>query len=486
MLSSNWQSILAQDARWNSFRQPYIRNMYLRRRSQLLADVVGDAPSRGFDKNYMRLRSQLLTLMYGSPPELRRTSRSDSTATFHTVDLSLTDASDSGRQWTPPHAPEGLTPSKDAHASRALAGIGTESLSMSYTFSGVHHIFEQGASVNHVAFANNCPQLLCTADAQGVLCIYQVDPPKALHRIAGHSGPIVWAEWSHSNDVIITCSLDGSLSVWDAMKGALLRSIRLQSNTHAQQQLSQQQMLGQQIQLQQQCNCDPVLCAAFQPANNNMLAMGSGRGMIQVISVSTGMVVRGGSQQLQSGARALSMAFSICGTLLWVGDDKGSISSYVFDIASGRLSRGRRFCAPGGGPVTCLSFRHWVNRQARDPCLLVNSGGLLLVYGVVNPKDGTLVLKKRLHVCNGQKTSTPLKSCFSPIMSFRDGSCVVTGSDDGGLVFFDVTPSHPASPVNRLQGHSAPIRGVAFAADERMLASADASGVVILWKKGHS
>lgn len=57
--------------------------MYLRRRSQLLADVVGDAPSRGFDKNYMRLRSQLLTLMYGSPPELRRTSRSDSTATFH-------------------------------------------------------------------------------------------------------------------------------------------------------------------------------------------------------------------------------------------------------------------------------------------------------------------------------------------------------------------------------------------------------------------
>lgn len=63
---------------------------------------------------------------------------------------------------------------------------------------------------------------------------------------------------------------------------------------------------------------------------------------------------------------------------------------------------------------------------------------------------------------------------------------MVTGSDDGGLVFFDVTPSHPASPVNRLQGHSAPIRGVAFAADERMLASADASGVVILWKKGHS
>ncbi|XP_022648583.1 Ca(2+)/calmodulin-responsive adenylate cyclase-like isoform X3 [Varroa destructor] len=205
---------------------------------------------------------------------------------------------------------------------------------------------------------------------------------QALHRIAGHSGPIVWAEWSHSNDVIITCSLDGSLSVWDAMKGALLRSIRLQSNTHAQQQLSQQQMLGQQIQLQQQCNCDPVLCAAFQPANNNMLAMGSGRGMIQVISVSTGMVVRGGSQQLQSGARALSMAFSICGTLLWVGDDKGSISSYVFDIASGRLSRGRRFCAPGGGPVTCLSFRHWVNRQARDPCLLF--GANVAIFLCVN------------------------------------------------------------------------------------------------------
>ncbi|OQR78839.1 WD repeat-containing protein 13-like, partial [Tropilaelaps mercedesae] len=237
-----------------------------------------------------------------------------------TIDLSLTDVSDSGRQWAPLHAPEGLTPSKDAHASRALAGIGSESLSMSYTFSGVHHIFEQAAAVHHVAFANNCPQLLCAADAQGILCIYQVDPPKVLHQIAAHGGPIVWAEWSLSNDVIITCSLDGSLSVWDATRGSLLRSIRLQSTASGQHQVLQQ--LGQSPALQHQYYSDPVLCAAFQPANNNMLVMGSGRGMVQVVSVSTGMLVRGGSQQLQGGARAFSMAFSICGTLLWVGDDK--------------------------------------------------------------------------------------------------------------------------------------------------------------------
>ncbi|OQR80228.1 WD repeat-containing protein 13-like, partial [Tropilaelaps mercedesae] len=82
MLSSNWQLILAQDARWNSFRQPCIRNVYLRRRSQLLADIIGDACSKGFDKDYMRLRGLLLTSMYGSPPDFRRTSRSDNSAAF--------------------------------------------------------------------------------------------------------------------------------------------------------------------------------------------------------------------------------------------------------------------------------------------------------------------------------------------------------------------------------------------------------------------
>lgn len=52
---------------------------------------------------------------------------------------------------------------------------------------------------------------------------------------------------------------------------------------------------------------------------------------------------------------------------------QGCIHSYIFDISSGKLLKGRRFCAPEGKPVTCISFRHWVNRQARDPCLLVST-----------------------------------------------------------------------------------------------------------------
>ena len=52
--------------------------------------------------------------------------------------------------------------------------------------------------------------------------------------------------------------------------------------------------------------------------------MGNARGLIQVVSVSTGMVVGGGCQQLQGNARAQALTFSICGTLLWVGDDRVS------------------------------------------------------------------------------------------------------------------------------------------------------------------
>ena len=50
------------------------------------------------------------------------------------------------------------------------------------------------------------------------------------------------------------------------------------------------------------------------------------------------------------------------------------------------------------------------------------------------------------------------------------------------VYFFDIEKeSKPC--VNKLQGHSAPVLDVCFNCDESLLASGDATGTVIVWKR---
>ena len=58
----------------------------------------------------------------------------------------------------------------------------------------------------------------------------------------------------------------------------------------------------------------------------------------------------------------------------------------------------------------------------------------------------------------------------------------VSGSEDMCVYFFDVT-KESKSCVNKLLGHSAPVLDVCFNCDESLLASCDAQGLVIIWKR---
>lgn len=40
--------------------------------------------------------------------------------------------------------------------------------------------------------------------------------------------------------------------------------------------------------------------------------------------------------------RLLSLAFNSSGKLLWTGDDKGFVTSFLFDIASGKITKAKR------------------------------------------------------------------------------------------------------------------------------------------------
>ncbi len=66
---------------------------------------------------------------------------------------------------------------------------------------------------------------------------------------------------------------------------------------------------------------------------------------------------------------------------------------------------------------------------------------------------------------------------ITPMFSFA-----VSGSEDMCVYFFDVEREQK-SCVNKLQGHSAPVLDVCFNYDESLLASCDAHGLVIVWKR---
>lgn len=162
-----------------------------------------------------------------------------------------------------------------------------------------------------------------------------------------------------------------------------------------------------------------------------------------------------------------------------MGDEKGSIHAFCFDVASGRLHKAKRMSIAEGSPVTSISYRSWMNREARDPVLLVNVAiNLLCLYGVVDDMGG-LKLKKSFAV---EHKARHVRSSFCPLMSFRQGACVVSASEDMAVYFFDVERAEKPC-VNKLLGHSAPVLDVCWNYDESLLASCDTEGTVIVWKR---
>lgn len=61
-----------------------------------------------------------------------------------------------------------------------------------------------------------------------------------------------------------------------------------------------------------------------------------------------------------------------------------------------------------------------------------------------------MTLDKQLPIVNMQQ---PIRSHFCPLLSNRDGVCVVSGSEDGLVHIFDVTKEQNQA-VNQLQGHT--------------------------------
>lgn len=481
-MAAVWQQVLAVDARYNAYRTssfPQFRTQYMRRRSQLLRENAKAGYDPALRHLYLRVRGQLLAQRYGALSEQSSfRAHSNSVRSSRTTLDRMEDFDEDFRaQGSRGHRrsvsrgsyqlqaqhnrvvyeekPAGsLVPTAAAEASRAMAGDTT--LSENYAFAGMYHIFEQHGdqAVPKVQFANDERNRLACCSLDGTLSILQLVPlPPSLQRVLrGHEAAVTDFAWSLSNDVIVSTSRDATLRIWCTLDGRCIRQITDPDGS-------------------------PLLCCIFQPVNNNLTVVGNSKQNVHVMNISTGKKVKGGSSKLTG--RVLSLSFDAPGRILWAGDERGSIFSFLFDMATGKLTKAKRMVVSEGSSISSISARSWISREARDPSLLVNACiNKLLLYRVMD-NEGTLQLKRTFEIAHN---SHPVRSIFCPLMSFRQGACVVTGSEDMCVYFFDVERVNKAV-VNKLQGHSAAVLGVSFNCDESLLASSDARGMVIIWRR---
>lgn len=328
----------------------------------------------------------------------------------------------------------------------------------------MHHIFDQHKdSVNSIKFANKNNSICCAASSDGTLSICQLTPSPAtiLFQLSGHKGAVTSFEWSHSNDLIVSCSTDATLRLWSTTNGTCLRIFK-----------------------------DPASVAistcALNPNNNNIIVTGNAVGTLNILNLSTGIYSKNAISACEGQVNC--MCFQGDGEVLWVGDFKGYISAFrfsSFETQSSRLLMVSKVMVVAGCGITSLSTicpNEQVLLLANIAC---NAAILFQCARPGHSNSNPLEFIKSFPVKH-RDTNLLIKSSFCPSSTKSKQFCIVTGSEDSSITFFTCTVDEDSTKkrcVNKLQGHSAPVLDVCFNAEESLLASADSKGNIIIWKR---
>jgi len=421
-----WQNVLACDALCNPYRapkNPNLKTLYLRRRSLLLQEksINSAKCDDNLRRTYLNLRSTILHERYGIPIE-SLCSRS------RTVSL----------RGVNPGSPEKKT-SDDSH--------------ITIQFMADHH----QEAISNLSFAKDETSLLACASLDGTISICEVNSCfRVIHILRGHAAGVTDVRWSDRNEWLLSCSLDACLRLWDAQTGKCLRVFRDPAKSS-------------------------LNCCIFLSSNNNLVVAGNKHGMVHILNISTGIFPLNGSSQI--GAPVTCLTCDGLGKLLWAGDERGYIVSFMVDSATGRLTKGRRLeIQPSvrcqGPLVTSISFTAWSGRGGRDPSLLVScTANALFLYKVVDAQGG-LLLKRRCPLAHHR---SKIRSEFCPVSSHPGSPNLVSGGEDGCIYFLRVDET--SMTTRRVPAHGSPVLSVAANYNGRFLVSGDSRGIIMLWSK---
>ncbi|KAL3621276.1 hypothetical protein CASFOL_036188 [Castilleja foliolosa] len=321
-----------------------------------------------------------------------------------------------------------------------------------YSFVGMHCIFDQcKAMVTVIKFGHMSSDLLAYGASDGSLTVCTVStPPSIQKQLTGHLKDVTDFDFSANNQYIASASIDKTVRVWDIPKGVCMRVIYGVSSQ---------------------------LCIRFHPMNNNLLSAGNANKEIMVFNFSTGRTIN----KSIFDSEVTAMDHDHTGQLIFCGDAQGCVYTVTMNSHTGALSRSHRHRskAKHKSPVTTVQYRTF-SLLARGPVLLTFCrDGSLSFFSVSLEVQGYLTLRCALKLAPRLHS---IRASFCPLLSLEKGEFIVAGSEDANVYFYDLTrPKHTC--VNKLQGHSYPVIGIAWNYGENFLASSDFGGTVIVWKR---
>jgi WD40 repeat protein len=295
-------------------------------------------------------------------------------------------------------------------------------------------------------------------------------------------------DWSQLNDSLASVSSDKTLRIWDTKTGKLIRTITDDS---------------------------PIHCCRFHPENNNAIVTGNGRGVLKVYNSSTGKLL----QTISIGSIVKCITFNTRGDLMFLGDSEGFVRWYEYDLVEFHWRGQKKIIETKGKSINSISFRefHTAMSSAEWPAVLISANdNSMRLFRLVdsnnlqatdNLNKTSLTLEPRSHYIVKNQTAN-VRSCFCPAISNRTVGCIVSGSEPGSVLIVaypalltgnaPITPrdknnkveaalpvteaGEPMTLVNQLQGHGGTCTAVDWDYDESLLATADATGLVIIWK----
>lgn len=512
-----WQEVLALDSRVCDARmknmtkqeRERLKPLYLKRRMQLLGSGGGGlaSDSGGYSsggacpdqedpclqdephprirgngpvlrsRRYLSLRIKLLKGQFGLPPDL-----------LSLRSLTLSSPSPGSA------APE---PAAPATATRCDGPGGTVELNR------VHHILDglhKSEVIRMVLVGASGPSpALLGLSAEGLLSwtsIHTLESKSLSGTPSLHPG-VSDFDVSEDGDLLVSAHSDGSLGLVQLSTGVQLRRTQPpQAQQHQALQHLQQHHQQQQPNLPVSLNVTKV---RFVPRNNNLVVCATKEGLLTLFNVSTGMFVQEGFVHATSRTTCLETD-RVC--LLWAGSERGHLES--FRLGEQRIMKGCRITVAGGGsnlssgntsaellhhqpsssasqlkpycPVTSLSAR----RESSLLLATVEGSANLFMFRVVD--DFGTVSLTRVFADAPNFVAVRCASFASGEQPVSGQTRAVCGAEDGSILFFDVD-KEMRSCVDKLVGHSCPVTSVIYQVDQKVMASADSSGQIILWKK---
>ncbi|KAL0039440.1 hypothetical protein WJX79_008386 [Trebouxia sp. C0005] len=315
----------------------------------------------------------------------------------------------------------------------------TSQVPTAYSFAGMQHILEDNeVRVTVLKFGHLSSDLLAYGSQDGVVRVAGLGQTCTVHHVLKqHQRAVSDLDWSLDNTFLLSAGLEGSVTMWMAATGQLLRIFLTTS--------------------QPVFNCSTGKLALTQAF--------TGSGNVPGLSCS---------------------AMAVSNNLLYVADNRGCIYTLRCDIKNGMLQSLvllTRTPAPSGklSETASLVYSPY-SSIARGQALLMSSlDGSVSLFKLADAAAGRLEL---ISNCEVPRAARKIRATFCPKVHITEAEYIVMGGEDTSVYIYDISkPSQGALVVNQLQGHMAPVVDVSWSYNEVLLASCDCDGAVIVWKR---